>query len=235
MTRGIKKTHDVFIEELKMVTNSILVLGRYEKNINPIHCKCLKCGYEWDPTPKSLLKGCGCPQCAGMKKLTHKEFLDKLSEVNPNFELIEVVSMYEGMGKKVICKCKVCGTVWTPKANDLIRKKTGCPSCSGNVFFTHDRFVKELNLKNPCASKILLLSSYNGMQQHIKCKCKDCGHEWNPVASSLIHGTGCPACAKTRVAEQAREVLMRIDRPKPHSHNWFVSKFTKKKHSCPNN
>ena len=228
MARGKKRTHEIFIKELKAITNSIHVIGLYQKNIIPIHCKCSICGYEWEATPKTLLKGRGCPRCAGHFKLTHEDFIKWLHKNNSKSNLFEVISKYEGMQKKVTCKCKVCGTIWSPKANDLIRSQSGCPSCSGNVFFTHDRFVKELNRKNPNASKIILLSSYHGMLKRIKCKCKECGHEWNPIASSLIQGTGCPACAKTRTAEQGRTVLKSIDRPKPRSHDWFMSNFYKK-------
>lgn len=228
MARGKKRTHDVFIKELKAITNSIHVIGLYQKNTIPIHCKCSICGYEWRPTPKILLKGIGCPRCAGHYKLTHEDFIKRLHKDNPKSSLFDVISKYEGMQKKVTCKCKVCGTIWSPKANDLIRSQSGCPSCSGKVFFTHDRFVKELNQKNPNASKIILLSSYHGMLKRIKCKCKECGHEWNPISSSLIQGSGCPACAKIRTAEQGRDVFKKIEKPQPQSHDWFVNKFVEK-------
>lgn len=228
MTSGIKRTHKEFIEELKAISNSIQVIGTYQKNIVPIHCKCLICGYEWYPTPKTLLKGRGCPRCTGHFKLTHEDFVKRLHKDNPKSSLFEVISKYEGMQKKVTCKCKVCGTVWSPKANDLIWSQSSCPSCSGNVFFTHDRFVKELNQKNPYASRIILLSSYHGMLKRIKCKCKECGHEWNPIASSLIQGTGCPACAKKRAAEMGGKVFKSIEKPQPRSHDWFVDRFLEK-------
>ncbi len=160
--------------------------------------------------------------------MTHEDFIKRLHKDNPKSSLFDVISKYEGMQKKVTCKCKVCGTIWSPKANDLIRSQSGCPSCSGKVFFTHDRFVKELNQKNPNASKIILLSSYHGMLKRIKCKCKECGHEWNPISSSLIQGSGCPACAKIRTAEQGRDVFKKIEKPQPQSHDWFVNKFVEK-------
>lgn len=222
MTRGIKRTHDDFIEELNTVTNSILVLGTYQKNTLPIHCKCLICGHDWFPTPKSLLKGHGCPQCAGNIKKTPEEFLNRFRETHPHYSLIEVIGKYNGMSEKITCKCKLCGTIWHPKAGDLIKTKSGCPSCSGNNYFTHDRFIKELKSKNPNALKILLLSSYQGMRKRINCKCKECGHKWNPIASSLIQGSGCPICAKKRAAERGRELFKSI-KPEPLSHDWFLS------------
>lgn len=231
MPSGKKRTHQEFISELQKNNPSaenIIVLGNYEKNASPIMCKCKKCGYVWSPTPKALLNGHGCPKCNNNAKLTHDEYVERLKKDNPNYESIELLQQYDGMSKRISCRCKKCDTVWAPKANDLLRAKTGCPSCSGNIQFTHERFMKEFEKRNKYHDSIEIISQYNGSLERIKCRCKICNFIWEPLASSLIQGTGCPECAEKRVAQTGRDILKHIPKPTPMSHNDFLSKFNSK-------
>ena len=41
------------------------VIGRYKGYGKTIRCQCRRCGYIWTPFPRTLMKGCGCPRCAG--------------------------------------------------------------------------------------------------------------------------------------------------------------------------
>lgn len=232
MPSGKKRTHDEFVRELSKINSSIQVLGIYEKNVIPVLCRCSICGYEWKPVPKTLLKGHGCPCCANNLKLSNDDFIALLKKNNAHYETFAVLGNYEGMSQKIRCKCRNCGTEWNPKANDLVRAGSGCPSCSGHIQYTHTRFLEELNQKNTNAKNIELLSRYNGMTKRIECKCKLCGHIWNPIASSLIQGTGCPECAKKRVSAKGREHLKNIKRPEKMSHSAFIEKFhTKNYHA----
>ena len=43
-------------------------------------------------------------------------------------------------------------------------------------------------------SNIEILGDYVARNEKIKCKCKVCGHVWNPVPDSLLSGHGCPNC-----------------------------------------
>ena len=57
-------SHDEYLKRLKQITNSILPVDEYIKNDIPILHKCLKCNYEWEISPSSLvLERVGCPQC----------------------------------------------------------------------------------------------------------------------------------------------------------------------------
>ena len=141
MPRGKQKTHEEFAEELRSISPSISIEGTYIKGAVPIKCKCQLCGHIWSPTPKTLLKGVGCPQCANKIRLTHEEFLEKLTKSNSNYPDFEVLTQYKGMASRITCKCKTCSTVWNPKANDLVRAGSGCPQCSGNLGFTHKQFL----------------------------------------------------------------------------------------------
>lgn len=224
MPSGKKRTHDEFMKELTLKNGDVQVLGTYQKNTHPIACRCGVCGYEWSPTPKSLLNGHGCPKCSNNVKLSHAEFLELLNNKNPKSSTFILIENYEGMSKRIKCKCKVCQTEWSPKANDLVRAGTGCPACSGNIKYTHERFLMDFCRKNQQSSAIEILSDYRGMTERVQCRCKDCGYMWAPIASSLIQGTGCPECAKHRIGEQGRNILKTLPRAGRDSHELFLKK-----------
>lgn len=59
----VNKTHDEYVQELKIKNPNILVIGNYINNQTPILHKCLLDGYEWNVRPGNLLQGKGCPKC----------------------------------------------------------------------------------------------------------------------------------------------------------------------------
>ena len=61
---GKRKTHEEFVEEMKVINPDIEIIGEYITNRTPIKCICKKDGHEWSPIPTHLLKGGGCPVCA---------------------------------------------------------------------------------------------------------------------------------------------------------------------------
>ncbi len=52
-----------FIDELKVVSPHIAVLGHYKNAHEKILVRCNRCGTEWFAEPNSLLKGNDCPNC----------------------------------------------------------------------------------------------------------------------------------------------------------------------------
>lgn len=113
--RGTKK----FIREMELVNPDIEILGEYQRVHEKIECKCRKCGYIWETPPSSLLSGSGCPKCNGGYKKTHQEFIEQISIINPN---IEVIGEYTGDANKISCKCRICGNKWSPNASSLINR-----------------------------------------------------------------------------------------------------------------
>lgn len=230
MTSGVKRTHPEFIQDFKKNKNAlnISILGVYINTKTPILCKCKKCDYEWTPTPKSLLNGHGCPKCAKILKLSNEEFLQNLKLKNSHFDNIIFIDSYKRISSKIKCKCKVCGTNWEPSAKDLLYKNSGCPSCSGNLLYTNGKFLQLLAIRNAKSKKFDICSKYNGMQNRIKCRCKICGTEWEPLASSLMQGSGCPNCAKIENAKRGRAFLPTINTSEMISHEEFINRLKSK-------
>lgn len=56
---------------------------------------------------------------------------------------------------------------------------------------THEEFMLEFKVKHPTLD---MLGVYINNRTRVHVKCKECGHEWEPKASSLYMGHGCPKC-----------------------------------------
>ena len=60
----LRKSHEEFAKELKVVSNSkIKALSKYKNIQTYIKIYCLICNHEWSASPKNLLHGYGCPKC----------------------------------------------------------------------------------------------------------------------------------------------------------------------------
>ena len=86
------KSTSSFVSEMKQINKSITIIGEYENSSSPIKCKCNVCSYIWYPLPGNLLQGSGCPNCAGLRKKTHNEFVEELRNINNSIEIILDVS-----------------------------------------------------------------------------------------------------------------------------------------------
>lgn len=59
-----KKTHEEYVEELKIKNPDIEVIGTYVNSSTSIEHHCLKHDVYWNTTPSKLLSGYGCPRCS---------------------------------------------------------------------------------------------------------------------------------------------------------------------------
>lgn len=57
------KSHEQYIEELKIANKNIIAVDTYVGSLIPIMHKCLIDGYEWYASPANILFGTGCPKC----------------------------------------------------------------------------------------------------------------------------------------------------------------------------
>ena len=198
---GKRKTHEEFIRdfyEKNENVENIEILGEYVNSQIKIKVRCKIDGYEWEVTPNSLLKGSGCPKCAGNIQLTHKEFINRIKNINNDIEILEE---YVNAITKIKVRCKIDGHEWEVRPNDLLRG-IGCPKCSGNANKTTEEFKQEIKDIN---EDIEILGEYVNNRTKIKCKCKIDGYEWEATPHNLLNGNGCPKCGiKSRVEKQIK-------------------------------
>ena len=194
------KPYEQFIQEFAIKGDSnVQIIGKYSKLSDRIDVKCKACSYGWSPRAGQLLKGHGCPRCAGHLKMTHEQFVSKAIGKNPN---IEILSEYKNANTRVDVRCKKCGHVWHPMAITLTKSDpNGCPKCAQEKISSKQRrttaqFIEELSSVD---SSIEVLGKYINANTRIKVRCKCCGHEWKPKPSYLLNmDRGCPICAKKR-------------------------------------
>lgn len=182
-----RKTHEEYVNELKLVNPDIVPIEKYVGALTPILHKCLIDGYEWYITPANALFGKGCPKCAGNIKKTHEEYIKEVSLLNPN---IEVIEKYINAKTPILHICKIDNYVWKAAPTDILSGK-GCPKCAGNLKFTHQEYVRRLHEINP---NIIPLEEYANSTTKIMYECLIDGYKWKAIPNSTLRGEGCPKC-----------------------------------------
>lgn len=140
--------------------------------------------------------------------MTHEEFMRRIKEINNN--KVEILGIYKNSTTNILVRCTnpKCKHEWNANPRSLL-DGCGCKKCQNHSKppikkkKSHEQFVKEVNDLHP---EIEILGIYNGSHKRILVKCKvDC-HEWNPMATSLLHKNmhGCPKCATRKNAENTR-------------------------------
>ena len=120
------KTHEEFVQQLAGVTDNIELVGTYVSARTKIPCRCKKCGYEWSVSPNHLLRGSGCPSCAGTARVDPEVFAQRIAKISPNIELLDT---YVNARTRLRCRCRVCGHEWTPLPRGLAQGNN-CPVCA---------------------------------------------------------------------------------------------------------
>lgn len=202
---GVKKyTTEEFKAKLHNINPNLLVFGNYVNGRTKLKVKDISCGHEWMGKPESLLKGAGCPECAGNRRKTQKEFVYELKNKNPN---LTVLGKYINAHTKVEVQCNQCKRIFEVKPNQLLSSGTGCKYCNiRNAVGTRNgktrrkttiEYTRELKKVN---TNIEVIGEYKTSKDHIKVKCRICGYVWSPQAGSLLRGTGCPNKRKHRLS-----------------------------------
>lgn len=209
---GKKKTHNEYVEEVAIKNPNVEVVGAYVSSQVSILHKCKLDGYEWMARPNNILHGKGCPKCAGNIQKTHKEYVDELNTINQN---IEVLEKYEGAHIKILHKCKIDGNTWKATPHSILCGG-GCPECKKRILsdfrsITHHQYVERLNMVNPY---IEVIEEYKGACVNILHKCKIDNYKWSAKPGNVLHGCGCPKCAKNvkRTHEEYVELVSKFNK-----------------------
>lgn len=168
VVNGIRrKTNEQFLKELSEKHPTLTALEEYVNGRTKIHLLCNICGEVMYVQPLSLYMGHGCSNCWGNRKKTQDEFVREMAEKAPN---LEVLGKYDGSGKPVEVRCKVCGRIASATPTSLL-KHGGCPRCNGTERKEHEVFISEIKKKHP---NIEILEKYKNNRTPIKYRCKIC-------------------------------------------------------------
>jgi len=120
------KTPEEFVAQMAQVAPGVEVLGTYVNARTKVACRCRTCGHEWDGMPNHLLRGTGCPQCAGTQRTDGGVFAARVAELAPSVELL---GAYVNARTRVACHCRTCGHEWSPYPKGLLQGNA-CPACA---------------------------------------------------------------------------------------------------------
>lgn len=204
-----KKTHEQYVDELKDANNSIVVLDKYINSEVPIEHKCLICNYHWKARPVNILRGKGCPKCAGILKRTTQSYMEEIRKINPNIlPLEDYINVYT----QISHKCLIHNVEWSTSPSSVLQG-CGCYMCGAEKLRksntkSNEQYLAELKKVNP---NIIPLEKYKGASTKILHKCLIDGYEWKAQPAHELSGYGCPKC---KVSKGEHKIAMWLE-----SHN----------------
>jgi len=194
-SKSIVYTTENFKEKISIINPNIIILGEYINSITDILCRCAIDGNEWYTKPIVLIRGCGCPKCSGVYKRNENEFIEELSRINPD---IEIVGEYKRIKKRLLVKCLKCNGEWNPVAQTLLAGY-GCPYCSNQKILIG---FNDMWTTNPELAKLLANSEdgykyFQGSNKKIDFKCPNCGSviKNKSISNVRTHGLSCNKCS----------------------------------------
>lgn len=119
------KSPEEFAAEVAQVAPTVELLGPYVNARTKVACRCRGCGHEWEASPNHLLRGVGCPICAGTARVSAEEFAARAAESAPK---VEILTPYVNARTRIDCRCRECGNTWSPYPKSLLQGY-GCPTC----------------------------------------------------------------------------------------------------------
>lgn len=141
---GKTLTHEIFIERFKQLDSNINILGYYINQNTKIDCQC-EYGHIWSSLPHNILKGSGCPYCAGKKILigfndlwtTRPDVAKMLNNPDDGYRYTY------GSSKKVYFVCPDCNTILTKKVAAVSLMGLHCDCCSDGISYPN-KFARAL-------------------------------------------------------------------------------------------
>lgn len=155
--------------------------------------ECVHDGYRWITSANNILSGGhGCPQCAGLAKLSEADARARL-DGRP----LEMLVYAGNIAAKSTFKClkPECGRVWQATYANVEHSNRGCPSCAGR------EAIAESEARARLEGRPIELVRYGGnatVKSTFRCTKSGCDFVWNATLRDVHNGRrGCPACSKT--------------------------------------
>lgn len=162
--------------------------------------RCDADGFSWPAKVSHLINGgSGCPQCAGNRRFTASDYIEKINTIaDGKFKFVCWPSGFLNAHSHATVRCSRDGFEWKAKINNLIHGNKGCPLCAGNRRFSENERVVQINTYGN--GRFLFkgwVDSYTNCYSKASVSCCKCGNEWQSSIDNMLHGKGCPSCAKT--------------------------------------
>lgn len=207
-----KKTHEEYVEELKVKNPTVEVVGKYIDAKTKIMYHCLIHDIYWNTSPSSVLQGCGCEECKKDKLFnanykTHEDYVKELMTKNPT---VEAVDKYIDARAKILHHCLIHDVYWMMSPDNAL-KGTGCQECKKEKFrnkvgFSHEQYVSMVREVNP---NIIVIGKYVNIDTPILHKCITHNITWMAYPTSILNGGGCKECKIEKIGNKNRKPVER--------------------------
>jgi len=127
-----------------------------------------------------------------MNKLTHKEFLAKLTAKRG--KEFKILSQYIDTKTKLNVKHS-CGYVYDVTPNHLLSNKK-CPNCGGGGIRNKTTDIFKNEVKNLTDDSYTVLGEYRGVKDKILLNHNDCGYQFEMRPGDFLSGQRCPKCSR---------------------------------------
>lgn len=109
-----KKSKKEIVSEITAKHPNLKVIS--VKDYYDITVQCKDCGNIRTASLGKILQYSKCEVCSGYR-WNHQKFTEKMSEVNPN---IEILGTFTKLSDKILVKCKLCGRIWESRCSHLL-------------------------------------------------------------------------------------------------------------------
>ena len=205
-----KKTHEEYIQELKIKNPDVEVVELYINTKTPILHHCLIHDMFWKTAPARVLMGVGCEACRiekfrQVRCKTHEQYIQEVFTVNPD---IVVVGQYIDAKTPIEHHCKKHNVTWISYPDNILRG-IGCKECGNEKIRdknikSHAKYIEDLHIVNP---DIEVVEEYQGANIAILHRCKIDGNIWPAKPANILSGKGCPQCNESKGERQVRQWL----------------------------
>ena len=134
---------------------------------------------EWEQIEKNAY--------SNAKSMTHDIFVKRMSGVNPS---IAILGTYQNANRRLLVRCKKCGFEWDAVPAKLLSgdncRKCGTKLAHVSFVNSQEAFEQKIAIVNP---NVEIIGNYTGRHSPVKARCRICGYEWEPIASSLLRGS----------------------------------------------
>ncbi len=196
------KGREQYEKELAKKNPTVILLGDYINIKTKTTHYCMVHKEEYETTPLTALKGCGCPKCHlernwYARRKPHEQYEKEIHAISPH---IEVIEMYINSTTPIEHYCTIHDIYWKTAPSSILAG-CECPKCAKEkirtkLVMSNDEYVYRLMEINPA---IIPLESYTDSKTPIPHYHQECGHVTKMLPSSALGGAGCVLCKGVKI------------------------------------
>ena len=181
------KKIDVADANVRAHEAGLVPISTYPKSRGKWKLQCKSCDRILLLDAGGVLKGHGCPYCAGVR-VDESDAVEKMISAS-----LKPMVPYPGSKTPWLCECLKCGEIVSPRRDSILAGQNGCMYCAGRKWRSNEAKLKlrEANLEP--------LVGYPGFDTPWKSKCLICKKIVSPTLGTILNGGKCRFCAGVAV------------------------------------